>query len=108
MSDSPCTGCRSTRNGRLFFVYVNHYVGDEVEKRRCRFCRECIAELLAPVIEGADYQEGNRWIADQVTPVSQTTPTLAPVVAEASPVAPNIFTYIRKAEPLTPSAGNAG
>lgn len=61
MSDRPCTGCRSTSNGRLFFAYVNHYVGDDLERRRVRLCRECIVELLEPLVECADKQVDGRW-----------------------------------------------
>lgn len=61
MSDSPCTSCRSTRNGRLFFIYVNHYLsGDALEKRRLRLCRECVFEL-GGFLEGADMMEGGDW-----------------------------------------------
>jgi len=62
MSDSPCTGCRATTRGRLFFAYVNHYMGDELVKRRIRMCADCVADLLAPLLEGADYLESNQWV----------------------------------------------
>jgi len=63
MSDSPCTACRSTANGRLFYAYVNHYVGDDLEKRRVRLCTQCVVDLLVPLLEGADALEGKQWIS---------------------------------------------
>lgn len=63
MSDSPCTGCRSTRNGRLFFAYVNHYGGEDLEKRRVRLCQQCVADLLAPLLECADFMEDGQWLS---------------------------------------------
>lgn len=60
MSDSPCTGCRATNNGRLMFFYVNYYDDQELLKRRCRLCQKCVAELVAPLIEGADFQNGKK------------------------------------------------
>jgi hypothetical protein len=62
MSDMPCTGCRATNRGRLFFAYLNHYMGDELVKRRVRLCADCVAEMLAPVLEGADYLESGQWV----------------------------------------------
>jgi hypothetical protein len=62
MSDRPCTACRSTTNGRLFFVYVNHYASaEDVEQRRARLCKDCVIDLVVPLIENADHREGNSW-----------------------------------------------
>lgn len=62
MSDAPCTGNRETDKGRLFYVYVNHYDGDTLVKHRARLCRDCIVELLAPLIENADVLQDTRWV----------------------------------------------
>lgn len=62
LSDRPCTACRATNNGRLFYVFVNHYVEDELVKRRVRICRDCVMELLPPLLEGADYWEKSEWL----------------------------------------------
>jgi hypothetical protein len=61
MSDSPCTACRATNNGRLFYAYVNHYVDEDLQKRRVRLCRDCIADVLMPLVDGADWQVGREW-----------------------------------------------
>lgn len=61
MSDSPCTACRATNNGRLFYAYVNHYVDEDLQKRRVRLCRDCVADVLMPLVESADWQVGREW-----------------------------------------------
>lgn len=87
MSDNPCTGCRSLRNGRLFYAYVNHYVGDEKEERRLRLCQSCVFDLLAPLLEGADYKEGREWVATEARTVTTTETSTAPPAALQSPAA---------------------
>lgn len=61
MSDSPCTGCRRTDNGRLFYAYVHHYMNVDREDRRVRLCKDCVFEKLSDLLEGADVQEGGVW-----------------------------------------------
>lgn len=56
-----CTGHGGPAKGRLFFAYVHHYTGDERQERRVRLCQDCVAELLAPLLEQADYREGDEW-----------------------------------------------
>lgn len=88
MSDSPCTGCRATNRGRLFFVYVNHYVEDEVGKRRARLCQGCVYDLLAPLLEHADYLENGSWQSQEIVTGQVTHTQTAPVAAEPSAAAP--------------------
>jgi len=100
MSDSPCTCCRSTRNGRLFYVYVNHYCAtEEKEERRARLCQTCVMDVLSPLLEGADYREGNEWISDQPGKArsdAQSTPIrLARSAGKASTDASSIPTISR-------------
>jgi hypothetical protein len=65
MSDAPCTGCRQTDNGRLFYVYVQHFPDDEFTKRRARLCRDCLAENLPPLIESSDHWDGQHWLSEE-------------------------------------------
>lgn len=63
MSDFPCTGCRSTANGRLTYFYVNYYADQELVKRRARLCQNCVVDVVPQLLEGADYQDEQRnWI----------------------------------------------
>jgi hypothetical protein len=75
MSDSPCTGCRSTRHGRLFYAYVNHFMGTDMERRRVRLCQQCVFDLLGPLLEGADHQEDGQWrsIEEHTAAASETS-----------------------------------
>jgi hypothetical protein len=75
MSDTPCTGCRATNRGRLFFAYVNHYMGDDLVKRRIRMCADCVAELLSPLLEGADYLESGQWVTVDIRDASTRSTT---------------------------------
>lgn len=54
MSDIPCTGCRSTSNGRLTYFYVNYYDDQVLVKKRVRLCRECVVDLAMPMLTDAD------------------------------------------------------
>lgn len=93
MSDSPCTVCRSTANGRLFYAYVNHYMsGDTVERRRLRLCRDCVFEF-GSFLEGADYMEKGTWVSVEVAssarsnvlgfPTQNVQPAVVPLPEES-------------------------
>jgi len=101
MSDSPCTGCRSTRNGRLFFAYVNHYGFEDLEKRRVRLCQRCVAELLAPLLECADFLEGGAWQPFDLRPpqpaISESTGPVSPA-PNSSPAALGTVTSLRRGQ----------
>src|SRR5215216_1171518 len=80
MSDYPCTGCRSTTAGRLSYVYVQHFVDDELVRRRVRFCRDCLASYLPPLIEGADWSTPSRgWESHEEHIAWLATPVHSPI-----------------------------
>lgn len=109
MSDSPCTGCRATSNGRLFYVYVNHYVNEDVEKRRVRICKNCVFDLLAPLLEGADYLENRQWVPVEIASGQNTHIPAALAVTRSLPVEPITSTStITKPPKGKRSAGGAG
>jgi len=63
MSDFPCTGCRSTTYGRNWYFYVNYYDDQELIKRRARLCKDCVANIVPQLLEGADYQDDRKnWV----------------------------------------------
>jgi len=108
MSESPCTGCRATNRGRLFFAYVNHYAGDELTKRRVRLCSDCVADVLGPLLEGADYWENGQWVLDWI-PAKYASTATAPLVASSFSGDPRISTPISETQSsTTPSATHAG
>lgn len=116
MSDSPCTGCRRTNNGRLFYAYVHHFMNVDRESRRVRLCKDCVFEMLAPLLEGADYGEGNSWIPceafqanDSRMNAPSSTATRAQPAAMGSPVAHSTLTsMVAETVGATSSAGSAG
>lgn len=93
MSDSPCTGCRATNRGRLFFVYVNHYVGEEMQKRRVRLCNDCVIDLLVPLLETADYQEGKAWLPFDAHASTQTDTTAQRAASIATAKSATLTTF---------------
>lgn len=109
MSDYPCTGCRSTRNGRLFFAYVHHYMDEDLVKRRVRLCPNCCADLLAPLLEGADYKEGSEWIAIERSSALRTHTENATPASQLSSASANTSMSIASGAPdKTLSAETAG
>lgn len=112
MSDSPCTVCRSTSNGRLFYAYVNHYMsGDTVERRRLRLCRDCVFEF-GSFLDGADYMENGIWVSVEVANRERNnvlgfpTRTVQPATAQ-SPGASGIPTPTDAEAGLTPTQPSA-
>lgn len=115
MSDVPCTGCRSTRNGRLFYAYLNHYAGDDLERRRLRLCRDCVADYLAPLLEGADYQEDGQWIFCEARAIAESANVVrfdstksAQAAVESSSGPANTSTSTVQQVSETTSAASAG
>ena len=103
MSDSPCTACRSTSNGRLFYVYVNHYVGEDLEKRRARLCRDCVVDVLPPLLDGADYLENREWLTTEQFARSVSTAIAMPA-GNSSPEDRTILTNSQSTHPSTSSS----
>ena len=81
----------------------------EVTKRRLRLCADCVMELLAPLLEGADVLEGNQWTPiDAAAVMSSRTPPAH--LAESSSIAEaTTSTYSEETSPEEkPSAEHAG
>lgn len=116
MSDAPCTGCRRTNNGRLFYAYVHHFMNVDRESRRVRLCKDCVFEMLAPLLEGADYGEGNSWIPceaslanDSRMNVQSSTETRAQPAERELPGAPStVISMVAETVGATSSVGSAG
>lgn len=62
MSYSPCQGCRSTNNGRLFYAYFQTFLEDDMLRYRLRLCRDCFAETVPQLQELADKEIDGTWI----------------------------------------------
>lgn len=106
MSDAPCTGCRSTNKGRLWYAYVHHYVGQEREERRVRLCKDCIVEVLVPLLESADWKEGDEWLPIDYQPPATPSNGVQSNTSPDAPRAENLFRGV--ASTLTTSTRAVG
>lgn len=66
MSDYPCSNCRATNRGRLKYVYVTYFKGEDVIKTRGRLCAECFDGLLADYLAVAEIPDARgRWLTKE-------------------------------------------
>jgi len=64
MSDYPCGNCRHTDHGRLKYVYVTYFEGEETLKTRGRLCTDCFDGLLGDYLECAERPDpSGRWLS---------------------------------------------
>jgi len=46
MPTVPCSNCRRTDQGKLYYVYLQHFVADDLVRTRGRLCRDCRDGIL--------------------------------------------------------------
>lgn len=64
MWQSPCTNCRRTDQGRLFFVYVKTYEGRVLIQRRLRLCAEDMDMMENTVLRAAECRNAEgQWLS---------------------------------------------
>jgi len=51
-----CSNCRRSDGGKRRYVYLQHFVSDEMERTRARLCEACYAGLLADYLAVCERQ----------------------------------------------------
>lgn len=66
MSYVPCAQCRHTDRGKLYYSYLVVMEGDDRQRWRLRLCAECRVELLLPLTEVGEREDGaGRWVTQE-------------------------------------------
>lgn len=66
MSWAPCSNCRQSGNGPLFFAYVATFPNGKRTSHRVRLCDACAHALLDDVFAIAEVQDSvGRWLAPE-------------------------------------------
>ena len=75
MALMPCTNCGGRFKGEAENVYLQHFVGDQVESYRAVVCPDCVSELLSTWREHGLYRAET---GDWEFPDGDTQPKMTP------------------------------
>ena len=103
VSWDPCTICRSTGNGRLFFAYVSTFQGQTRIATRLRLCASCFDSALTMLLESGETQDpsGRWWSQEQRADLTPFDVASLPAAPSTRPLPSTVSAPARKTKPVT-------